>query len=149
MQPWRLILALLAGLAMLVILALFVLLPDTGHFTKDDDEVPISTADTSPAASADLSGPTQCVKGPFRVRVTGEEIARVTFSVNGRRSRTAEATDGGTQASYRVDPAGQDLGVHRLHADVTYTDASTERDATLRLVYKRCSRKAATPRFTG
>ena len=31
-EPWKFMLAILAFIAMLVILALFVILPDTGHF---------------------------------------------------------------------------------------------------------------------
>ncbi len=153
MKGWQSLLAGLAFLAMLVILALFVLLPDDGPFGGGDDEVALSTSSEPPApvfGSADLRGPIDCVRGPFRVRVTGAEITRVAFSVNGRRRGTVDAADGGSAASLRVDPAGQSTAAHRVTAKVSFTKASKEPVQTLRLAYQRCSRTAGrTPRFTG
>ena len=41
-----------------------------------------------PSGSASLAGPSRCVKRPFRARVKGTAIDRVTFSVDGRRVRS-------------------------------------------------------------
>jgi hypothetical protein len=100
-------------------------------------------------ASARLSGPRRCVGGPFRARVSGRAIARVTFFVDGKRRRTVEATGGRTVFSLRVNPLGQNLGVHRITATVGFTADSGAKARTLRLVYQRCAKAAVKPRFTG
>ena len=144
-------LALVAGLAMLVLLALFVILPNTGHFAGDDGDEAVdepASAPTRPVASADLTGPSDCVKRAFDASVTGEEISQVVFFVDGRKRRTVDAQDGGTTATLRIDPRGQSRRVHRVTAKVGFTTASADAERTLRLVYRRCD-KASTPRFTG
>jgi hypothetical protein len=100
-------------------------------------------------ASARMSGPRRCVGGPFSARVSGREIARVTFFVDGKRRRAVRATGGRTVFSLRVDPLGQNLGVHHITAEVRFTADSGAKTRTLRLVYRRCSKAAVTPRFTG
>jgi ice-binding like protein len=112
---------------------------------------PDGTTGSAPAGdaargSARLSGPRRCVARPFRARVGGRQIAQVTFFVDGKRRRTLRATDGRTVFSLRVDPAGQDAGVHRITAKVRFSGANAR---TLRLVYQRCSTAAVRPRFTG
>jgi hypothetical protein len=99
-------------------------------------------------ASARLSGPRGCVGGPLRARVSGREIARVTFFVDGERRRTVKATRGRTVFSLRVEPLGQNLGAHRITAKVRFTADSGAKARTLRLVYQRC-KAAVKPRFTG
>src|SRR4051812_7098929 len=42
-------------------------------------------------ASARMSGPRRCVRRPFRARVSGREIAQVTFFVDAKRRRTVHA----------------------------------------------------------
>ncbi len=146
----RFLLALVAGLAMLAILVLFVLLPETGHFAGADNSVdePVSAPTSQPtSASADLSGPSDCVRRPFRARVTGQELFQVVFFVDGQERNTVGAKDGRTTATLRIDPRGQDRSVHRVTATVRFTGASAEPERTLRLVYRRCD-KASTPRFT-
>jgi hypothetical protein len=110
-----------------------------------------SSGSTAGAAAA-LSGPRRCVGGPFRARVTGRQIAQVTFFVDGRRRSTIKATRGRTVFSLRVDPRGQNAGVHRITARVSFTAGSGAATRMLRLVYQRCSRAGAgavAPRFTG
>jgi hypothetical protein len=106
-------------------------------------------AGSTAEASARMSGPRRCVRGQFAARVTGREIARVTFFVDGRRRRTVAATGGRTVFSLRVDPLGQNLGMHRITAKVRFTADSGATARTLRLVYQRCAKAAVRPRFTG
>jgi hypothetical protein len=100
-------------------------------------------------ASARLSGPRRCVRGPFAARVSGREISQVTFFVDAKRRRTLHATSERTGFSLRVNPLGQNFAVHRITARVRFTAASGAKARTLRLVYQRCSRAAVRPRFTG
>jgi hypothetical protein len=100
-----------------------------------------------------LGGPRRCVGGPFTARITGREIAQVTFFVDGKRRRTVNATPGRTVFSLRVDPRGQSSVVHRITARVRFTAGSGAKARTLRLLYQRCSTAGAgvtpPPRFTG
>jgi hypothetical protein len=108
-----------------------------------------TTGTPATGASARLSGPRRCVRGPFRARVGGREITQVTFFVDAKRRRTVHATIGRTVFSLRVNPLGQNFGVHRITAKVRFTASSGAKTRTLRLVYQRCSKAAAKPRFTG
>jgi hypothetical protein len=98
-------------------------------------------------------GPQRCIGAPFRARVTGREIAQVTFFVDGKRRQTVRATRGRTVFSLRVDPRGQGSGVHRITARIRFTASSGAASRTLRLVYQHCSTAGAgvtpPPRFTG
>jgi hypothetical protein len=111
------------------------------------------SAGSSGGAAARLSGPRRCVGAPFRARVTGRQIAQVTFFVDGTRRQTVKATPGRTVFSLRVDPRGQGSGVHRLTARIRFAAGSGAAARTLRLVYQRCSTAGAgvtpPPRFTG
>ncbi len=104
---------------------------------------------TGGPASARLSGPHGCVGGPFAVRVRGRAIAQVRFFVDGRRRHTVDAKEGRTVFLLRVNPRGQDSGMHRITARVRFSAASGAKARRLRFAYVRCSKMAAGPRFTG
>jgi Ice-binding-like len=106
-------------------------------------------AGDSSSASARLHGPSGCVRRPFRARVSGREIAQVTFFVDATRRATVKAKTGQTVFSIRLDPRGQNVGMHRITAKVRFTADSATKARTLRLVYQRCSTTAGRPRFTG
>jgi hypothetical protein len=108
-----------------------------------------STTGSTAAPAARLSGPRRCVRTPFRARVTGRQVAQVTFYVDARRRRTVQATRGRTVFSLRVNPLEQSIGVHRITAKVRFAAGSGAQARTLRLVYQRCSKAAVRPRFTG
>jgi Ice-binding-like len=115
---------------------------------------PGSTTDTpapdgTARASARLRGPQRCVKRPFVARVSGRHIARVTFFVDAKRRRTVRATAGRTTFSLRINPTRQTFRVHRITAKVRFTANSAAKTRTLRLIYQRCSKAAAKPRFAG
>jgi ice-binding like protein len=99
--------------------------------------------------SVRLTGPGRYVRGPFRVRVRGREIAQVTFYVDGKRRRTVKAKRGRTVFSLHVNPLAQSFRVHRITAKIRFTAASGAKARTLRLVYQRRSTAAVSPRFTG
>jgi hypothetical protein len=100
-------------------------------------------------AAARVSGPRRCVKRPFTVRVSGREIAQVTFFVDAKRRRTLHANSQRTVFSLRVNPLEQNFAVHRITAKVRFSADSRAKTRALRLVYMRCSTTAVKPRFTG
>src|SRR4051794_34336694 len=90
-----------------------------------------------PSGSAALLGPGSCVKKPFRARVKGSGIDRVTFSVDGKRVRSH-----GLAA--RIDPSRMRGGSHRLAARVEFVTGSGQAARTLRRTFRRCPPKART-----
>jgi hypothetical protein len=99
--------------------------------------------------SARLRGPSGCVSGPFLARVSGRQIAQVTFFVDRKRHRTVKAKAGQTMFSLRINARGQGVGMHRVIAEVRFSADSATKARTLRLVYQRCSDTPGRPRFTG
>ncbi len=101
------------------------------------------------AGRARLRGASGCVHRPFRAVVSGRQIRRVTFFVDGR--RVARRTARGNQRSFsaRIRPARAALGVHRVTARVVFRAASGTRPRTLLLSFQRCAPTVVSPRFTG
>ncbi len=99
--------------------------------------------------TARISGPSGCVARPFSVLVTGRKIRRVTFYLDGRRVSSLTRPNSGTRFVLRVRPGSLSRGAHRVLAVTSFTAASGTRQRTLRLVFQRCARQAAAPRFTG
>jgi hypothetical protein len=103
----------------------------------------------STAGSASLGGPTAPVTGPFDVFVTGDEIARVVFTVDNRHRATVQARPGRKRFKITINPRGQSHGVHRVTARVTFKPKSHTRAVTRRLLYRRAGTTVRGPRFTG
>lgn len=100
--------------------------------------------------SARLTGPSKCVTKRFTVRVRGQNIASVTFRINGKKVRTVKATAAATQRfQLRVNPAKYRQGINRLTARVTFNALTQKKPRTLRLTFSRCVHKKQKPRFTG
>jgi hypothetical protein len=97
---------------------------------------------------ATLRGQTGCASRVFTATVSGRQIRRVTFYVDGRRVRQVNARNGRTRFTARINPAGRRLGVHRVTARVVFAPASGTRARTLVLAFQRCGRQAR-PVFTG
>jgi hypothetical protein len=89
-----------------------------------------------------LHGPSSCVTRAFTVRVTGRQIRKVTFFVDGRRVKSSGRR-------LRIRPARYGSGLHRVQALVRYTAASGTRARRHRLVFQRCARQSILPQFTG
>jgi hypothetical protein len=98
---------------------------------------------------ARLRGPSGCVYRTFRANVSGRQIRRVTFFVDGRRVAIRRARNGQRTFTARVTPGRLSLGVHRVTARVVFRTASRTRPRTLVLSFQRCARQAPSPRFTG
>jgi hypothetical protein len=104
---------------------------------------------TPPAPGARLSGPGRCVAGPFTARVTGRNIARVRFTLNGKTIKTITAGGFRTVFKVRVVPRRGARRVLRVLAHVTYKPSYEVQARTLRLVFVGCPRRAVSPRFVG
>ncbi|MEA2138997.1 MAG: hypothetical protein QOG56_2147 [Solirubrobacteraceae bacterium] len=137
---------------------------DTNTITKPTCATPTSTPPaatpatgdtTGPAAgpttgaSARLSGPTGCVKRSFAVRVSGRQITRVAFFVDGKWRQTVSAKAGRAVFLLRINPRVHNGGRHSITAKVRFSTTSGEKPRALRLVYQRCADAAAKPHFTG
>ena len=123
-----------------------------GREVSDSDDFPtvLETQQvlTSRPGSSRLSGPSGCVRKPFKAIVRGSRIARVTFFRDGKRIKAIKAKPGQRRFVVRVKPSKRP-GVHRITARVVYRSASGTRARTLRLSYQRCARQVVRPRFTG
>jgi hypothetical protein len=98
---------------------------------------------------ARLAGARTCPTTPFNVRITGRQIRRVTFYVDGRRlGSVTRRVNGQYRAS--VDPRHLRAGVHRVRARVQFVrGAGRARD--VRMSFRICARPAQVvrPQFTG
>jgi hypothetical protein len=98
---------------------------------------------------ARLRGPSGCTRRPFVARVTGRQIARVTFLLDGRQVKRIVARSGQTAFALKVHPRKVARGVHRVSARVVFAAESRTAPRTLRLSFQRCARQVVTPQFTG
>ncbi len=103
---------------------------------------------STPTGSARITGPSAPVRGPFTVSVTGREIAKVVFYVDGKRRGTVAAKAGRRRFSLRINPLRQSRRVHRVTARVTFSTRSRTSSTSVRVLYRRPSAPAG-PRFAG
>lgn len=99
--------------------------------------------------TAAISGRTGCQGTPFRVSVKGREIARVVYSIDGKKVRTLNKANRGSQWVLQVNPRRFRPGVHRVIARTTFSKRSGTNARTLRVAFSRCGRRASAPAFTG
>jgi hypothetical protein len=99
--------------------------------------------------SARLVAPTGCVARAFNARVSGQNVARVVFTLDGKKIKTLTKPNAGTRFQVRVNPAKFRIGVHRIVATVTFKPETKKNPQTFRISFQRCAKKLAAPRFTG
>jgi hypothetical protein len=100
--------------------------------------------------TARIAGARSCPVRAFSVRVSGRQIRRVTFSVDGRRIGSVTRPDRLGRFEARIDPRRYRAGGHRVRARVEFRrGAGSAR--TLRTSFRICARPAAQvqPKFTG
>jgi len=85
----------------------------------------------------------------FDVAVSGQNIRRVTFTIDGRAVRTLTRPNRGSRYVLPIRPNRLARGTHRVLARTLFTPESGARARTLRVVFQRCARVAGAPRFTG
>ncbi|HEX4733220.1 MAG TPA: hypothetical protein VH247_02305 [Thermoleophilaceae bacterium] len=99
--------------------------------------------------SARLLAPTGCVARAFNARVSGQNVARVVFKLDGKKIKTLTKPNAGVRFQVRVNPAKMKIGVHRIVATVTFKAETKKKAQTFRISFQRCAKKLAAPRFTG
>jgi hypothetical protein len=102
-----------------------------------------------PTGTARISGRSGCVTRNFDVTVTGRQIRRVAFYIDGRLVRTLAKPNRGRKFVLPIRPGTMRRGTHRVVARTTFKPASGTRARSLRVVFQRCARAARAPRFTG
>ena len=103
-----------------------------------------------PRANARLSGTVACATARYaRASVTGSQIRRVTFTLNGRRVSTLTRPNSGSSYVYRALTRSLAYGAYKLSAKVEFTQASGAPARTLRLSFSRCKPRVVRPVFTG
>jgi hypothetical protein len=99
--------------------------------------------------SARLLAPTGCASRAFNARVSGQNVAKVVFKLDGKKVKTLTAPNAGTRFQIRVNPKKMRIGVHRIVATVTFKAETKKAPQTFRVSFQRCAKKLALPRFTG
>jgi hypothetical protein len=122
--------------------------PTTTPPTSQPDEQRILPAEIV-SGTARLRGPSGCTARPFKARVSGRQIQRVTFWLDGHQVKRIVAKRGQKAFALTVDPRKIGFGVHRVRARVVFAAASDTAPRTLRLSFQRCGRQTGTPQFTG
>lgn len=98
--------------------------------------------------AARIVGPSTCTRVPaVNATVTGRQITRVTFYVDGKRSRSLTRPD--SIGRWRLSMQVRSFGTHRVRALVHFTRASGTQTKTLRLTFSRCRAAVVRPQFTG
>ena len=91
-----------------------------------------------------LAGPSGCAGRKVKATVGGRQIAKVAFSLDGKRVKTVKGP-----GSFSVRSSTLSAGVHRIKAKVTYKAASRTRARTHALTFQRCAVRQVAPRFAG
>lgn len=99
--------------------------------------------------TAAIRGRTGCQGTAFNVVVSGRQISRVVFTLDGRVVRTLTAPNSGSLYKLAVSPRTLKPGVHRVLARTTFSSNSGTRSRVLRVTFSRCARRASAPAFTG
>ena len=123
--------------------------PPPGPPTAPQSGVSPVTGSSASPGSAKIKGPSGCVTKNFNVTVTGKQIRRVVFRLNGKTIKTLTRPNAGRAFRLPVRPGTLKRGTHHITATTTFTRASGTRSRTLRVTFLRCSRSATSPQFTG
>ena len=105
---------------------------------------------TRPRAAARLSGTVGCATARYAsASITGSQVRRVTFYVNGRMVKTLSSPNAAKAYRLRYLTRGLRNGSYAVRARVEFSKASGAKPRTFRLQFSRCSRRAVSPTFTG
>jgi hypothetical protein len=99
--------------------------------------------------NARLVAPTGCTARAFNARVSGTNVLKVVFTLDGKKIKTLLKPNSGKNFQIRVNPAKLRIGVHRIQAVVTFTSQTKKKPQTFKVSFQRCPRKLSAPRFTG
>jgi hypothetical protein len=91
-----------------------------------------------------LTGPSGCVGRKVKASVRGRQIAKVTFSLDGKKVKTVKGA-----GSFSVRSSTLSAGRHKIKAKVTFKAASRTRTRTHVLTFQRCVVRPVAPQFAG
>lgn len=128
--------------------------PTTGPPSTGTTQSGVAGSDTSgvtrPRAAARLTGTVGCATARYAsASISGSQVRRVTFYVNGRKVKTLTGANAGTSYRLRYRTAGLRNGSYAVRARVEFSKASGAKPRTFGLQFSRCSRRAVQPTFTG
>jgi hypothetical protein len=98
--------------------------------------------------SARIAGASGCVARKFNVTVSGRQILRVEFRVDGKKRATVGKPDSKGRYVFNVDPKKFKPGSHLLVAKSVFNADSNTKAKTMKLRFARCVRRTL-PAFTG
>ncbi len=110
---------------------------------------PPPAAAAAQPGSVRMRGPKPCEGAPFRVSVSGKQIAKVVFTLDNRVIATLRRPNRGKFYSVTINPRRLARGTHRVQARTTFRPSSKTRAKTLRAAFSLCARTQVAPRFTG
>ena len=99
--------------------------------------------------NARLLAPTGCVGRAFNARVRGQNVASVTFFLDGKKIKKFTKPNKKGLFQVRVNPLRLRIGVHRIVAKIIFKSATKKKPQTLRVSFQRCARQLVAPKFTG
>jgi hypothetical protein len=99
--------------------------------------------------TAAVRGRTGCQGSPFNVVVSGRQISRVVFAVDGKVVRTLTKPNSGSRYTLPLNPRKLRIGVHRVIARTIFRSQSGTKPRVLRVTFSKCARRAVSPAFTG
>lgn len=99
--------------------------------------------------TAAIRGRTGCQGSAFNVVVSGRQVQRVVFSLDGRVVRSLTRPNSGSRFVLKVNPRTLRSGVHRVVARTTFRSRSGTPARVLRVTFSKCARRAQAPAFTG
>jgi hypothetical protein len=81
--------------------------------------------------------------------VSGHQIQRVVFRIDGKVRRTLTRPNSGSRYKLAINPRAFGSGTHRVTATTTFRSRSGTKPRVLRVAFSRCARRAVAPQFTG
>jgi hypothetical protein len=105
---------------------------------------------STPRGTARLRGTVGCATAQYaNAYVTGKQIRRVTFYVNGRKVKTLTKPDKIKRYLLRYTVKPLKIGSYKVRARVEFTPASGTAAKTFNLQFSRCAPRGVSPTFTG
>jgi hypothetical protein len=101
--------------------------------------------------SATIAGRSGCQSTPFLVQVRGTAIAKVVFTLDGKRVKTlTQPNRGTTHYAMRITPSKLRTGTHRVLAAISFMSESATPSRRMRVTFQQCARQVVKGiHFTG
>ena len=109
-----------------------------------------TSGSTTVRGKARLAGTVGCASARYaQASVSGSQIRRVTFYVNGRKVKTLNRANAGKSFRLRYLTKGLKTGSYAVRARVEFSSASKTSPRSYNLQFSRCAQRVVKPTFTG